>query len=199
MGNGGFLYNIYGNNVNNISNQVQNIVTYGPTKQNVTAIAKQTGLVAAKTAGVAGGAIAVGAGAGAISYVLAPPVVATGTTACVSGGCQQAQKAVDYTARYGNDLGSKMNQVANNLENTEYNFGDHAIRRIAERVGVGNESKVLNTLNNAKPFEYFHDNIDKLGYYDAQARIFVGQIKSNGNITTIITNASEKYVKGLIK
>jgi hypothetical protein len=36
-------------------------------------------------------------------------------------------------------------------------------------------------------------------FYDAQARIFVGQIKSNGNITTIITNASEKYVKGLIK
>lgn len=99
MGNGGFLHNIYGNNVNNISNQVQNIVTYGPTKQNVTAIVKQTGLVAAKTAGVAAGALAVGAGAGVVANFVAPaavaPVATTTGTACVSGGCQKAQEVVN--------------------------------------------------------------------------------------------------------
>jgi hypothetical protein len=140
-----------------------------------------------------------GGTAGAVANVLSPVATATGTVACASGGCQQAQKAVDYTARYGNSLGTKMNQVSQNLQGLEYDFGGHAIRRIAERIGVGNEGQVVNVLNNAKPFGYFHDGMQKLGYYDSVSKIFIGQIKDSGNITTIITNASQKYVNGLIK
>ena len=116
-------------------------------------------------------------------------------TACVAM-CGQGQKSIDYTAQFGSQLGSQMNQVSKNLGKNSGQFSTHAIQRIAQRIGVGNENTVLSTLKK-QPFEYLHDGASKMGYYDAASRIFVGQIKDTGKITTVITNASQKYVNNL--
>ena len=92
-----------------------------------------------------------------------------------------------------------MNQVSQNLKNSPYDFSDHAVMRIAQRVGVGNEGKLTNILENVKPIEYFHEGVQKLGYYDAAVKTFIGQIKDTGTITTVITEATQNYVNNLIK
>jgi RHS repeat-associated protein len=150
--------------------------------------------------GIVGGAavgIGVVAGGGAITCGIlcggAAATVATGGTALAT----QGNRIANYTSNFGPQLGSKMNQVASNLGNTSYKFTDHAIMRIAQRVGVGNESKVINALN-MKPFQYFHEGVQKLGYYDPSSKILVGQVKSSSAITTIITNVSKNYVNNLI-
>jgi histidinol phosphatase-like PHP family hydrolase len=112
---------------------------------------------------------------------------------------QSNKKLIDYTSSHGPQLGSKMNRVAENLKETSYKFTDHSIQRIAQKIGVGNEKSVINTLQNSKPFEYFHDGVHKLGYYNPLTKIFVGQAKDSGNIITVITNVGKNYINNLLK
>jgi RHS repeat-associated protein len=157
---------------------------------------------------VAAGAT-VGIASGAASYVGAVSLTSLSVnylggagTACIAfcgAAVQTGQKVIDYTSRFGPDLGSKMNQVSRNLSDSGYNFSDHSVKRIAERIGVGNERNVLNVLQNSKPFNYFHEGSNKIGYYDQASKMFVGKAADTGKITTIITNASKNYIKNLIK
>lgn len=66
MGNGGFLYNIYGSNTASITNTVRNVQANGFTATNAAAFAKDIGGIGLKTGAVAGGALLVGMGAGAV-------------------------------------------------------------------------------------------------------------------------------------
>ncbi len=109
-----------------------------------------------------------------------------------------AEGAAKYTSRFGPTLATKMVQVEQNLSKSPYEFSDHALMRIAQKVGVGNEGLVIKALS-LKPFEYFHDGAQKLGYLDAASKIFVGQLKGNGLITTIITNVGKNYKDNLLK
>lgn len=106
MGNGAFLHNVYGGNVDRITVQAQDIKVNGPSVQNVTAIAKEAGSVAVKTAAVSGGAIVLGAGAGivaqgtAISTMtqspLGPLITSQGATrGGISAGVNIANQAID--------------------------------------------------------------------------------------------------------
>ncbi len=151
-------------------------------------------------------AAGVGVGAGGAAYLgagvltgLSAQYLGGAGTACITfcGQVDKAVQALDYTTRYGTQLGSKMNQVAQNLEGQPYKFSEHSIERIAQKVGVGNESKVLNTLQQ-KPFEYFHEGANKLGYYNEATKIFVAQAKDSGVITTVINNVSKNYINNLI-
>ncbi|MDE2312332.1 MAG: hypothetical protein KGJ93_04590, partial [Patescibacteria group bacterium] len=67
MGNGAFLYNIYGSNVNSITNTVQNIQQNGWSADNVMALGADAASVVAKTSGVIVGGAATGMAAGAAS------------------------------------------------------------------------------------------------------------------------------------
>jgi RHS repeat-associated protein len=144
----------------------------------------------------AGAAAGVLAGGAALGYTTLANIGSYCVFACNPAAQQGFKSAVDYTTTYGNSLGSKMNQVANNLEGSEYNFSDHSIMRIAQRVGPGNEKLVTDALN-SKSFEYFHDNQWKIGYYDKASKLFVGTDKSTGELITIITNASQNYINNL--
>ena len=150
--------------------------------------------------GVAGGAVAV-AGSAAATAISVNMFGGAGT-ACVAF-CgqlgQSGQKIIDYTSQFGMNLGAKMNQVAQNLRGTQYKFSDHSIMRIAQKLGVGNEGRITNMLANIKPFEYFHEGIQKLGYYDPLSQIFIGQIKDTQLITTVITTVSKNYINNLLK
>ncbi len=93
MGNGGFLHNIYGSNVNSINNTISSIQQNGWTKDNVMALGADVASITAKTSGVIVGSVGIGMGAGGVANVLSPAAVTTGTTACASGGCDKAQRA----------------------------------------------------------------------------------------------------------
>jgi RHS repeat-associated protein len=148
--------------------------------------------------GVTSGGMAVAGSATATSLSL--QYLGGAGTACI-GLCgqtvQNPQQVVDYTLRFGSQLGSRMNQVYNSVGNKGYNFTDHAIKRIAERNVNG--SKVINILQNTKPIQYFHEGVMKNGYYDSVSKIFIGQVQSSGKITTIIDNVKPSYINNLLK
>jgi hypothetical protein len=105
----------------------------------------------------------------------------------------------NFTSRFGKEMGEKMNRVAEALSESGYKFTDHSIERMVQRIGVGNERKVLDVLDKVKPFQYIHENKIKNGYYDAVSKIFVGQANDDKSIITIITNVTEKYISNLLK
>ncbi|MFH0874190.1 MAG: RHS repeat-associated core domain-containing protein [Candidatus Komeilibacteria bacterium] len=150
--------------------------------------------------GVASGAVAYGAAAG-LTYLSIEFLggAGTGCLGFCGSAAADAKNVIDYTQQYGSALGQKMNQVAQNLRSSDYNFSTHSVARIAQKIGIGNESKVINVLNNIKPFEYIHEGIVKLGYYDATTKIFIGQEKATGNVITVITDVTSKYINSLTK
>jgi hypothetical protein len=111
--------------------------------------------------------------------------------------CRRCIKIVDHTIKYGRELGGKMNQIVKSLPET-YNFSTHAVRRIAERIGVGNEGLISGMLS-TKPFEYIHQGVEKLGYYNEATKVFIAQIKDSKVITTVIDNVEKSYIANLIK
>lgn len=46
-------------------------------------------------------------------------------------------------------------------------------------------------------FEYFHDGAWKTGYWDPTRGIFVGSYQ--GEVTTVITQATENYIRNLVR
>jgi RHS repeat-associated protein len=150
-------------------------------------------VVAGASIGVLSGASAY-AGAAGLTYLSINSLGGIGTACIALCGqtSQQLDRAADYVGRYGPELGSKMNQISNRLGDKDYD--EHAILRMAERnVSVDRVENLLHT----KPFEYFHDGQTKLGYYDEASKLFVAQSKA-GHVITVISNASQKYVNGLI-
>lgn len=161
-----------------------------------------TGAIIGITSGLlfAGATLAAGGSftCGILCGNTAATIATTGGSAVATQG-DKVRQAIDFTARYGSNLGTKMNQVVQNIGATNYKFSEHSIMRIAQKVGAGNVGSIINTLNNVKPFEYFHENVWKLGYYDVATKIFVAQVKSSQIITTISTNVSQNYINNLIK
>lgn len=97
----------------------------------------------------------------------------------------------------GNNSASKTgssNNQAGQTENQSPKISNHAMQRMSER-GISQE-QVKNTMQQ-KPFEYFHDSSWKNGYYDASTKVFVGQAKGSGQVTTVINNASPNYINNL--
>ena len=75
------------------------------------------------------------------------------------------------------------------------NFSSHALKRMSER-SISNE-QLLNTFKNAKPFDYIHEGVMKTGYYDPASKVFAGEIKGQGVVTTVINNVKPQYIKNL--
>lgn len=72
-------------------------------------------------------------------------------------------------------------------------FSSHALRRMAER-GVSRE-RVLQLVETATPFRYFHQGQWKTGYFDATSGLFVAT--AGGVVITVFTDATERYVQKL--
>lgn len=58
--------------------------------------------------------------------------------------------------------------------------------------------QIVQTMKN-NPIEYFHEGQWKLGFRDAASKIFVGQAKDSGRITTVINNTNRNYLLNLVK
>jgi hypothetical protein len=69
---------------------------------------------------------------------------------------------------------------------------EHAALRMAQR-GVSINSAEAALAQN--PFQYFHGGVWKTGYYDTTSRVFIGTV--NGEVTTVISNASTNYISNL--
>jgi RHS repeat-associated protein len=113
MGNGGFLYNVYGSNVNSITGTAKNIQQNGWTKDNVMALGTDAASITAKTSVLALGSVGVGMGAGGAVSLLSPTTITTGTTACAGGGCEKASRAVQQSQKV---LNGPINITANRLQ-----------------------------------------------------------------------------------
>lgn len=77
----------------------------------------------------------------------------------------------------------------------DWRLSRHAIERMLQR-GVTLEEVDL-VLRSQMAFEYRHEGIDKVGYYDVERRLFVGTI--DGLVTTVINGISQDYVDRLRK
>jgi len=86
-------------------------------------------------------------------------------------------------------------QAGINLLQRALQFTPHALQRMVER-GVS-ASQVQTIVNAQQPFPYFHAGVWKTGYYDAAAKIFVGELQ--GIVTTVITNVKPQYIENLKK
>ncbi|MFB9932205.1 RHS repeat-associated core domain-containing protein [Amycolatopsis halotolerans] len=71
----------------------------------------------------------------------------------------------------------------------------HSAQRLRERgVSDADAEAVLGQ----QPFDYFHQGQWKSGYYDPKLKIFIAKTM-DGNINTVIVNATRAYVEGLKK
>jgi hypothetical protein len=76
-----------------------------------------------------------------------------------------------------------------------YDFSPHSLQRLAERgVNLDQASNLLN--DSSRSFQYFHDGAWKTGFYDPTSKLFIGT--ANGNVTTVIGNASQNYINNLM-
>jgi len=87
MGNGAFLYNLYGFNVSSITSTARNIQKNGLTAANISALAADAASITAKTSGVILGGVGAGMAAGSLEAVPAAKLVraATGAALNVAG------------------------------------------------------------------------------------------------------------------
>jgi len=76
-----------------------------------------------------------------------------------------------------------------------FEFSPHSLERLAQRgVSIDDASALLG--DSSKSFQYFHDGAWKTGFYDPSSRLFIGT--ANGNVTTVIGNASQNYINNLM-
>jgi hypothetical protein len=55
------------------------------------------------------------------------------------------------------------------------------------------ESTVNDVISESRPFQYFHDGGEKIGFYCNRTLV----VAAGDMIVTVITNVSESYVRGL--
>ena len=79
------------------------------------------------------------------------------------------------------------------LKDANLKVGYHTAKRMVERNVSLNA--IESAVKSGDKFNYFHEGVNKVGYYDSSSKVFVGSV--NGKITTTISNASEGYVKNL--
>ena len=80
-------------------------------------------------------------------------------------------------------------------DGTVLRFTGHSLMQTFRR-GLSIQD-VHDTIEAARPTQYYHKSERKIGYYDALTSIFVGSAESSGRITTVIRNVSPDYVRGL--
>lgn len=69
---------------------------------------------------------------------------------------------------------------------------EHAALRMTQR-GVSIEAAEAALAQ--RPFQYFHQNVWKTGYYDPTSKVFLGSV--SGRVTTVIGRASANYIANL--
>lgn len=72
--------------------------------------------------------------------------------------------------------------------------GSHAAERMTQR---GISIRVLESALRQESFAYFHQGAWKAGYYDPASRVFAGAI--DGELTTVIGNATRRYIENLMR
>ena len=84
-----------------------------------------------------------------------------------------------------------------NLKENSLNLTNHAIERLGQRkINIADLQKTINSPTDV--FKYSHNGDIKTGLFNQKDGIFVG-VSKEGNITTVINNAKEKYVNNLKK
>ncbi|TMR03451.1 sugar-binding protein [Actinomadura soli] len=73
-------------------------------------------------------------------------------------------------------------------------FTGHALQRLEDH-GVSAED--ARAVLERDPFSYYHEDQWKLGYYDPQSKVFVAKT-IDGNVNTVIVNASRAYIDRLM-
>jgi RHS repeat-associated protein len=71
----------------------------------------------------------------------------------------------------------------------------HALNQMSER-GITLD-QFNDTVLNGESFSYFHQGVDKIGYYNPETAIFTGQVQESGNFTTVINNVKPQYIENL--
>ncbi len=156
-----------------------------------------------------GGAAVVGAVGGTEAATTAGTVA---TAACADGDCTNEVQAVSNALCADGDctnevraLGDAANAICADGDCTNeaaaagrsveqaFQLSRHALERMAQR-GVTLE-QVQATINNSESFQYFHQGVWKIGYYDPISRIFVAEV--DGTIITVITNVKPQYIENL--
>ncbi len=99
--------------------------------------------------------------------------------------------------KFGEGLGSKINNTLKNVADTGFDLSDHAAYRMVQKNVTAEQ--VVQTVKNNNPVEYFHEGQWKLGFRDAATKVFVGQAKDSSRIITIIPNTSRNYLSNLLK
>jgi hypothetical protein len=76
-----------------------------------------------------------------------------------------------------------------------FDFSPHSLQRLTQRgVPIDDVTSLLD--DSSSRFRYFHDGAWKTGFYDPSSGLFVGT--ANGNVTTVIGNASQNYINNLM-
>jgi hypothetical protein len=75
-----------------------------------------------------------------------------------------------------------------------FELSEHALLRMGQR-GIS-PHQMAEALRSGVSLRYFHEGVWKVGYYDAQTRVFVG---THGRvITTVIGNVRPQYIRNLM-
>jgi RHS repeat-associated protein len=115
----------------------------------------------------------------------------------VTAGEVPSGRAANNLAIFGKKVGSRVNNVLMDTAQSGLDLKDHAAYRIIQR-NISTE-QVMQTVKNNNPIEYFHEGQWKNGFRDVTSKIFVGQEKNSGRITTVINNTSNNYLSNLVK
>ena len=112
MGNGGFLYNIYGGNTARMAEIARSVRTNGFTADHAIAFGAELGKVTLKTEAVAAGSLAVGAGAGV--------AVNTGAASALFNSQAAVRGTINTALNVGNQI------IEDKIEGTQTSAGDYA-------------------------------------------------------------------------
>ena len=108
--------------------------------------------------------------------------------ACADGDCNNEAQATKNAIK-------SIQQELPKVQQQAIQFSKHALQRMTQR-GVTLE-QVQATMSNNQSFQYFHDEMWKIGYYDPVSKIMVAE--ANNIITTVITNVNPQYIENLLK
>lgn len=139
---------------------------------------------------------AIGVGSGLTAYG-ASTAITSGLTQLGIIGTQadKADDVIDYTKSYGQQIGSKMNEVLSIFKKAEIKAADHAIFRTATRGARGiTPEKVIDTFKNGT--RYFDKTYNNINYFKDGIRVSIGK---SGEIITVVTQKtmenSDRFIK----
>lgn len=127
---------------------------------------------------------------GTVSLAAMVPVVGWWATAArlgIKGAANTERAFTRFTVNGAGEATMHLRAGSASLEVTE-----HAAQRLTQR-GISIDAAEA-TLQQ-QPFRYFHADVWKTGYYDPASRVFLGAV--DGRVTTVIGNATPKYIANL--